>query len=369
MIQQINLKANEGIIFNLRSLYDSYGYSQYRMSKFEEYDLYSNNKDFLVSDGVITFTDTNGKLMALKPDVTLSIVKNTRDGECVQKLYYNENVYRVSKSTHSFKEIMQVGLECIGNVDDYCIYEVLTLAAKSLQQISDSSVLDVSSLDILMQVIDFAGIPDSEKKDVFRCIGEKNMHELMQKCAELEIDSIKIELLKSLISLHGKPSAVIPRLEKLLESVPEKEPLNKFKSIVTALKSNNINIDFSVIDDIRYYNGIVFKGFIQGVPNSVLSGGQYDVLMKKMKRKTGAIGFAVYLDILEQFNIEKEKFDVDAVLVYDNESDFALIEETTEMMRAENKSVLVLDKVPQDIRYRTLVAIENGEVNTVENNA
>lgn len=369
MIQQINLKANEGIIFNLRSLYDSYGYSQYRMSKFEEYDLYSKNKDFLVSDGVITFTDTNGKLMALKPDVTLSIVKNTRDGECVQKLYYNENVYRVSKSTHSFKEIMQVGLECIGNVDDYCIYEVLTLAAKSLQQISDSSVLDVSSLDILMQVIDFAGIPDSEKKDVFRCIGEKNMHELTQKCAELEIDSIKIELLKSLISLHGKPSAVIPKLEKLLECVSDKESFNKFKSVVTALKSSNINVDFSVIDDIRYYNGIVFKGFIEGVPNSVLSGGQYDVLMKKMKRRTGAIGFAVYLDMLEQFNIEKEKFDVDAVLVYDGQSDFELIEKTTEKLRADNKSVLVLDKAPKDIRYRTLFAIENGEVKTVENNA
>ena len=74
-----SIKNEERIVFSLRSLYGGYGYSRYKMSKFEEYELYVRNKDFLISDSVITFTDTNGKLMALKPDVTLSIVKNGRD--------------------------------------------------------------------------------------------------------------------------------------------------------------------------------------------------------------------------------------------------------------------------------------------------
>ena len=89
------IKNDEKAIFKLRTLYRKYGYKQYKMNKFEEYDLYLKNKDFLVSDGIITFNDTNGKLMALKPDVTLSIVKNSRDGE-LNKLYYSENVYRLS---------------------------------------------------------------------------------------------------------------------------------------------------------------------------------------------------------------------------------------------------------------------------------
>ncbi|HAZ19925.1 MAG TPA: hypothetical protein DCY75_07105, partial [Clostridiales bacterium] len=92
------LQTDEQAVFVLRALYRQYGYSQYKMSKFEEYDLYVRNKDFLVSDRVITFTDTNGKLMALKPDVTLSIIKNFHDSiGSVQKLYYNENVYRIPK--------------------------------------------------------------------------------------------------------------------------------------------------------------------------------------------------------------------------------------------------------------------------------
>ena len=70
------LTRTEKRIFALRTLYSRAGYRSYRMRKFEDYDLYSRNKDFLLSDRVITFTDTNGKLKALKPDVTLSIVKN-----------------------------------------------------------------------------------------------------------------------------------------------------------------------------------------------------------------------------------------------------------------------------------------------------
>ena len=64
------LRSDEAAVFSLRSLYREYGYSRFKMSKFEEYDLYVKNKDFLVSEGVITFMDNDGRLLALKPDVT-----------------------------------------------------------------------------------------------------------------------------------------------------------------------------------------------------------------------------------------------------------------------------------------------------------
>ena len=81
------LKNEEKAVYTLRSLYRQYGYLPFKMSKFEEYDLYVRNKDFLVSDKVITFNDTSGKLMALKPDVTLSIIKNGEDVPgCKQKV-------------------------------------------------------------------------------------------------------------------------------------------------------------------------------------------------------------------------------------------------------------------------------------------
>ena len=124
------LKKEEQIARELRLLYKKYGYAPYKMNRFEAYDLYASNKDFLVGDGVITFTDTDGKLLALKPDVTLSIIKNTGDGS-KNKVYYHENVYRISGETRQFKELMQVGLEHIGDTGVYTLYETVYLAAAS----------------------------------------------------------------------------------------------------------------------------------------------------------------------------------------------------------------------------------------------
>ena len=64
-------------------------------------------------------------------------------------------------------------------------------------------------------------------------------------------------------------------------------------------------IDFSVVNDMNYYNGIVFKGYIKGIPAGILSGGQYDSLLVKMGRRSRAAGFAVYMDLLERFEIKE----------------------------------------------------------------
>lgn len=93
-----------------------YGYRRFKMSKFEEYDLYVRNKDFLVSDRMITFTDARGILMALKPDVTLSIIKNTRAEEAgPRKVYYNESVYRSGQGRRPSRRSCRPAWSASGN--------------------------------------------------------------------------------------------------------------------------------------------------------------------------------------------------------------------------------------------------------------
>lgn len=300
------LNFNEEIIFTLRALYRECGYVPYKMSKFEEYDFYARNKDFLISDNVITFTDTTGKLMALKPDVTLSIIKNIKEqpGE-VQKVFYNENVYRISDGNGAFKELMQMGLECFGDIHQENIYEVITLAAKSLKTISSASVLELSHLGLLTDIIDEFEISSSDKATIFKYIGEKNMHELTALCNELSVPAEKTECLKTILTSSGKAKEVLTALSFVSKSETKSDALMQLQTLIQSLDTEIVDmlrIDFSVVSDIKYYNGIVFKGFIEGIPFPVLSGGQYDKLMKKMHRKSGAIGFAVYLDVLERLN-------------------------------------------------------------------
>jgi ATP phosphoribosyltransferase regulatory subunit len=293
----------ETAVFTLRGLYSERGYSQYKMSKFEEYELYVKNKDFLVSDNVITFTDTDGRLLALKPDVTLSIIKNSRAGtEGTIKAQYNENVYRVSSGTRSFKEIMQSGIECIGEVGDAEIREVITLALESLNLLSDSSMLLLSSLDIPEGVMKHYGLSEGLRRRILDCLGRKDAGGIRAACLEGGVCDEGIETVTALCTVYGAADAALPTLSRFALNEELCAVIESFTATLLALcdegYGNRICIDFSLVCDMKYYNGIAMKGFIEGIPMSVLSGGQYDNLMRRMGRREGAIGFAVYLDEL-----------------------------------------------------------------------
>ena len=299
------LSREEITALSLCFLYQENGYSKYRMSKFEEYDLYVKNKDFLVSENVITFNDTDGKLLALKPDVTLSIIKNSKDMPDGQmKVYYNENVYRVSKGTRSFKEIMQVGLECLGRIDDKAVTEVLCLASKSLDLISKENVLEISHLGIVSGVLKAFNVSAEGCKEIFKYLGEKNVQGASEVCVNEGLSQEKQTLIKKLVNIYGSPENVLPELEAFKISDQVIEAINQLSTILKELKAmgvyDRICIGFSVVNDMNYYNGLAFKGFIEGVPTGILSGGQYDRLMSKMGKKSQAIGFAVYLDELSK---------------------------------------------------------------------
>ena len=358
----------------LCALYGSYGYTQYNMSKFEAYDLYVRNKDFLISDSVITFTDTNGQLMALKPAVTLSIVKNNRDeAGCVQRLYYQENVYRISKGTRCFRELPQTGLECMGALDTYCLFDVIRLACLSLRQISNDCVLDLSHLTPVRVVFESLQLPKYAQDAMLKCIAEKNLHELRRLCADYSVDDLSKKQLETLASCSGDAKLVMPALRRVFTDPSSTEAFTQLDEILCELDqaglSDMIRLDFSVISDMKYYNGFVFKGFVQGVPNSVLSGGQYDPLMRRMGRQSRAIGFAVYFDELARLFDDGSSYDLDTLVLYDDNTSWQALEAVLRRLRKEGVSVAAQRVQPSSLRCRRILKLENGEVKTVYEDA
>lgn len=354
-MKQSVLRTDEMITFKLRQLYQDWGYIQYRVGKFEEYDLYMQNKNFLASEQILTFSDTNGKLMALKPDITLSIIKNTKDEGGTKKLFYSEHVYRVPRNAYGFKEIMQTGLECIGQVDRVSTAEVLMLAAESLKTISERYVLDLSHVGIVSGVLAAEELPLSTREAVLEAVSNKNLHACEAACDGGGVSEKGKALLKALITLSGEAEMVAEKLAALALPQESREALAELLQLSRDLKSYgeyHINIDFSVVNDMDYYSGIVFKGFVDGVPTGVLSGGRYDNLMAKMGKKSGAVGFAVYIDQLERFMTEQAQYDVDTLLLYDDTSDTESVMAKAAALRAEGRSVRVQRSSADGIRSR-----------------
>ena len=359
-MSELILKEEERVTLALRALYKKYGYLPYKMNKFEEYDLYVANKEFLVGDGVITFNDTDGKLLALKPDVTLSIIRNSADGsQGKRKVCYDENVYRISAKTKQFKEIMQVGLECIGDIGLYDVYETVCLAAASLATVSSRFVLDLSHLGVLSAVLDSVCKDEKFQSSAMGFIAEKNAHETMALCARYGVAAEGTERLLALMSAYGSPKTVLAKIEPVCKGVAEgawKELCALCELLDGSEYAENIRLDFSVVNDMNYYSDIVFKGFIDGIAEGVLSGGRYDKMMKRMGKDTGAIGFAVYLDLLEELNKTSSDTDVDALVLYDDDTPTVKIVETVRQLTEKAASVRA-QKCADGVRYKQLVDI------------
>jgi ATP phosphoribosyltransferase regulatory subunit len=330
------------------------------MSKFEEYDFYAQNKDFLVSDSIITFNDTDGALLALKPDVTLSIIKNsTLEPGMKKRVYYDENVYRVSGSTHRYKEIMQTGLECVGDIDIYDKFEAVYLAAKSLSVISPEFVIDLSHMGIFSSVVDSASESRSFKRRALILISEKNLHELKLLCSEYEIESTVTSVICELATLYGAPDKVIERLRKLPLPKGCEDAVTELSEICALLLKTEfygrIRIDFSVLGDMNYYNGIVFSGFLSGICEGVLTGGEYQALMSKLKRRGSGVGFAIYLDLLSSLSGTEDEFDGDVFLLYScNTGSDKLFEKKEELVKAGLRTSSGT-AVPSDKKYKEII--------------
>ena len=340
--KRVKLMQTENLMEALTGLYRSCGYRNFRMSKFEKYELYAGYKDFLVSDRVITFNDTNGELLALKPDVTLSIVRGSEylPGR-KQKVCYRESVYRPAGSERRFREIAQCGLECIGDLDGYDVYEVLRLAGESLRRISGDAVLSVSHLGIVNSLLDALHAGESAQQRLLKLIAERNRHELAEFFALQGWDRALLEDVEKLLSLSCALRDLPASLQDLNLSWLQGKCLSELEELSALLTDDDDGMffDFSVINDIHYYNGIVFQGFVQGIAEKVLAGGRYDSLLRRMGRKGGAIGFAVYFGLLEWMNQSEKTPDADVLLLYDENTPLRTVRDTVHRLRAEGKSV------------------------------
>lgn len=350
----------------LKDEFERFGYARYTMRKFEPYSLYAGNLPFLKDEHILTFSDQDGTLMALKPDITLSIAKNARSGE---KLYYTESVYRPSEDARSFREISQMGLECFGRADDYATAEVVRLALTALRATGGRYALDIGHMGFVSALMDAAACAPAQRETISRLLGDKNAHELSAFCGECGFSEDIRDAFLALVTLRCALREGVARAAALVRSDEMRRALIELSALSDALEAlgvaRGVSLDFSIMNDLNYYNGVVLRGYVEGVPRAVLSGGRYDLLLRRLGKSEQAIGFAVYLDELTRYLSRPEPYDVDMLCLYDESADTAALSRALDLIRATGKSVRAAAAVPDFLRYRTLARYENGVVSEV----
>ena len=299
------LQPKERASFALRALYEAAGCRKYHMGRFEEYGLYQENRSFLSSEQVITFTDLDGRLLALKPDVTLSIAKTAQPapGETL-KYYYHENVYRPSAESHTFKEISQMGLELLGQVKEPEVRQTVCLAARSLEQMGQPWVLEISHMGYLFGLFDALGVPEAARPGLLETLRAKNIHELRAAAKAAGLSDADANALTALLSLSGEYAVALPKAAALCRNARMEAAVAELNALAQPLAEagGSIRLDLTLAGEMEYYNGLIFQGYLRPLPRPLLKGGRYDLLMQKFTPGADAIGFAVYLDELDRLS-------------------------------------------------------------------
>ena len=321
-----NMSKKDLVLLNIRKMYDSYGYKKISLPSFEEYDLYNENKDF-IDRNVLTVMSPNGKLLALRPDITLSVAKKVSKDQSLKysKIYYQENTYNLTKYV-GYEEDEQLGIELIGKESTFLDFEIINLAVKSLDIINKKSMIVLSHAGFISSVFENFDLEYEIKEQILDCINRKNSHDIQKILKRNEHISENVKkLIYKIPELSGNLENIEKELLKYEINGNTKKILSELKQLNSLLmkfyKKSKIIFDFSVVKNLNYYNGIILQGYIEGFPNVILTGGRYDKLFEKFGVDTGAVGFAILTDGLKGYYKDTDKKDFEVLIAYDN-SDF-----------------------------------------------
>jgi ATP phosphoribosyltransferase regulatory subunit len=349
------LQDEQYYAIKLKELYLKYGFEEYKLSGLEEYSLYSAHENFLSWKEVAAF-NVGGKLLALRPDVTLSVIKNVQASD-TKKLFYDEKVYRMS-SVGGVDEVRQIGVEVIGGVDDAVQAEILTLIKGTLSAFGESFVVDISHVGIIEGVLKELGVFGEDREQALKCLAEKNLHDFKKLCERLNLSESGKVAVERLITLSPEPKKAIAELKSFLP----KSTLCFVEEIERVLKlcgNKNVNINFSAMGNADYYNGLVFKGYLADMPAAILSGGRYDKLVEKFGKSSNAIGFALYFGEISA-NKKREKPTPDVALLYKSGEEEAAYKKA-EKLRGEGKSVVICREVPKGFKGKIIYGGEGND--------
>lgn len=353
----MNGKTEDKVLAELASLYERRGYMRYRPGCFEDYSLYLDNIDFLISKNVITFSGAEGRLLALRPDITLSLISHMQCDGQTRKLFYTEKVYRRADGVGEFRDINQTGVEVVGDIDRACETEVAQLILDTLSMVSRNCMLDISHMGYTEGMMAALNIPDDQKQFVYACLRGKNVHDFIQLKNLCGLDESAVSTFAGIAEIGGDAASAILKVKQCVLNQEMAAAADELEQLIFSLSEtgykDNIAINFSIANNADYYNGLIFNGYIDGVPKRVLSGGRYDKLLQKLGKTGGAIGFALYLGELERF-FKPVGNAVDVLILYDDDSMLEALKSGKHMADG-GRAVRISRTVPEDIRYGKIV--------------
>jgi ATP phosphoribosyltransferase regulatory subunit len=313
-----------------------------------EYIIQRSGENFRRS--ILTFENEDGKVMCLRPDLTVASCIKYLEKKSKSKIYYSGQAYRRSNKKKSELINDQLGIEILGSKnklqDDYKVIKTILNSAEKIK--SKEIEIKVGDISLFNSLINSLDMPERWKLRLIRHFWRPKYFEELLKRLEKnsDIDSVTfdtdkkrfyemkkmeqdkiiagrsiseilkrfdkkikdprsfnegkqiVKIIRSFLKINCKLSKLDETLLDFAKKNNLKENIFKeFKSIQN-LKKLNIKVNFitNFGRDIEYYTGIVFEIF--SGKKEIARGGRYDDLLKSLgaKKNIPAVGAAINLN-------------------------------------------------------------------------
>ncbi|MBP1948513.1 ATP phosphoribosyltransferase regulatory subunit [Virgibacillus litoralis] len=302
-----DFQIRDNLISILKNRFSTYGYKQVRTTTFEFYDLYSTMAGTINKDEMLKVIDSSGKVLVLRPDVTIPITRmiasNKQPLSQGSRFFYVLDVFRQSAEQADNKETTQAGIESFGESTPENDAEVIALAIHTLKDLGfESFKLEVGHAGYFKELVNQLALSQSELDQLKGLIQSKNLTEIGPFLERLSIDKKLCEAVQEIPLLYGDPEDVIKRAGKIALNEKMQQKIKNLSDIYDVLKAYGVDdsviFDLGLINNMNYYSGVIFQGFVASFGKPVLMGGRYDQLAEHFDTSIPAIGFACEVDNL-----------------------------------------------------------------------
>lgn len=296
------------------------GYSEIQTPTFEYYDVFTHDAVPYVQENMIKFFDLNGRILVMRPEMTVPIARvaatKLLKNDDVLRLFYIQNVYGfLDQSMDAQAEISQAGVEYIGRQGSEADAEVIALAAKTLKMTGLRDFkLEIGQVGFFRGLIAGAPITEEQEEKIRMLVDAKNTVELDYELSKMPIEDDLKQKLLALPDLFGEGDAVFDLAYSFAENEDCTRAVDDLKRTYDILCSLDlkkyISIDFGLLNNYKYYSGIIIRGIVGDVGSPILSGGRYDNLLEEFGRPAPATGFALRIkEIMAALKKQKNEKD------------------------------------------------------------
>ena len=301
-------QAREEIALTVRGCFKEHHYLPVETPILE--DKASLEEGGRIADTPFKLFDDDGRLLVVRPDNTLPIVRlvssRMRTVDLPLRLRYEAPVVRErQRGTGASRQFTQLGFELIGKGDAAGDAEMVSLVAEAMRALGLSRTRIVCGSVRPFKELLLCCADRALANEALALVHANDLVGLDARVANSDEAPQVKRAICELPRLYGDAS-VLDSVDELLFAAGIDAPVTaELRALVAGLDPADaklLSFDFSIMNSFDYYSGLVFKAYAGNLPDPVGSGGRYDSVFNGVfgdDEQVPAAGFAFSLERLE----------------------------------------------------------------------